>query len=71
MSSYKDITTAAPDYAPMEFYSSGEDDSDDLAAMLADRMTGDMVAGTGDLAEASDDQPDAEIIDLPRAEGAE
>jgi DNA-directed RNA polymerase subunit beta' len=71
MSSYKDITTAAPDYAPMEFYSSGEDDSDDLAAMLADRMTGDMVAGTGDLAEGSDDQPDAEIIDLPRAEGAE
>ena len=71
MSSYKDITTAAPDYAPMEFYSSGEDESDDLAAMLADRMSGDMVAGAGDLAEESDDQPDAEIIDLPRAEGAE
>ncbi|NCY15400.1 MAG: DNA-directed RNA polymerase subunit beta' [Actinobacteria bacterium] len=71
MSSYKDITTAAPDYAPMEFYSSGEDESDDLAAMLAERMTGDMVAGAGDLAEGSDEEPDAEIIDLPRAEGAE
>ena len=71
MSSYKDITTAAPDYAPMEFYSSGEDESDDLAAMLADRMAGDMVAGTGDLAENAEEEPDAEIIDLPRAEAAE
>ncbi|MBU6329832.1 MAG: DNA-directed RNA polymerase subunit beta', partial [Acidobacteria bacterium] len=71
MSSYKDITTAAPDYAPMEFYSSGEEETDDLAAMLAERMAGDMVAGTGDLAEGSDEEPDAEVIDLPRAEGAE
>ena len=71
MSSYKDITTAAPDYAPMEFYSSGEDESDDLASMLATRMAGDMVAPAGDLAEGSDEEPDAAVIDLPRAEGAE
>jgi DNA-directed RNA polymerase subunit beta' len=69
MSAYRDVTTAAPDYSPMEYYSSGDEDAD-LAGMLAERMAGDMVAGDGDLAEGSDELPDAKVIDLPRAEGS-
>jgi DNA-directed RNA polymerase subunit beta' len=99
MAKYRDITTAAPEYQPMEYWSSGDDgDEGDagLAGMLADRMAADvivpapvdeaavvamadaaaveasaadMVAGLGDLAEGSDELPDAKVIDLPLAEG--
>ncbi len=69
MGAYRDITTAAPDYSPMEYYSSPDEDAD-LAGMLAERMAGDLVAGLGDLAEGGDDLPDAKVIDLPRAEGS-
>ena len=72
MSTYRDITTDAPDYSPMEYYSSGDDDAD-LAEMLAERMSGDMVAGNGGAATPAngDDEPgDAKVIDLPLAEGS-
>jgi DNA-directed RNA polymerase subunit beta' len=73
MAAYRDITTAAPDYSPMEYYSSGDegDEGTDLAGMLAERMAGDMVAGAGDLAESGESLPDAEVIDLPLADTAE
>jgi DNA-directed RNA polymerase subunit beta' len=73
MAAYRDITTAAPDYSPMEYYSSSDegDEGNDLADMLADRMAGDMVAGAGDLAESGESLPDAEVIDLPLADTAE
>ena len=64
MDAYRDITTSAPDYQPMEYYSSGDDDAD-LADMLAERMAGDLVAAAGDLAAGGDEQPDAEVIELP------
>ncbi len=35
LSEYRDIETSAPDYQPMDYWSSGADD-DDIAAMLAD-----------------------------------
>ncbi len=66
---YRDIATSAPDYSPMEYYSSGDDDAD-LADMLAERMAGDLVAGAGDLAEGGEEQPDAQVIELPQAEGS-
>ncbi len=69
MAAYREIVTSAPDYSPMEYYSSGDDDAD-LAGMLAERMAGDLVAGNGDQAEAGDELPDAQVIDLPRAEGS-
>ncbi len=69
MAAYREIVTSAPDYSPMEYYSSGDDDAD-LAGMLAERMAGDLVAGNGDQAGASDELPDAQVIDLPRAEGS-
>jgi DNA-directed RNA polymerase subunit beta' len=69
MNAYRDITTSAPDYSPMEYYSSGDDDAD-LADMLAERMAGDLVPATGDLAAGSDEQPDAQVIELPQAEGS-
>ena len=53
----------------MEYYSSGDDDAD-LADMLAERMAGDLVAGAGDLAEGGEEQPDAQVIELPQAEGS-
>jgi DNA-directed RNA polymerase subunit beta' len=69
MNAYRDITTSAPDYSPMEYYSSGDDDAD-LADMLAERMAGDLVPATGDLAPGGDEQPDAQVIELPQAEGS-
>jgi DNA-directed RNA polymerase subunit beta' len=69
MSAYRDITTSAPDYSPMEYYSSGDDEAD-LAGVLADRMAGDMVAGAGDMAEGGGEMPDAQVIELPQAEGS-
>jgi DNA-directed RNA polymerase subunit beta' len=69
MAAYRDITTSAPDYSPMEYYSSGDDEAD-LAGVLADRMAGDLVAGAGDLAEGGDELPDAQVIELPQAEGS-
>ncbi|HEY5154491.1 MAG TPA: DNA-directed RNA polymerase subunit beta', partial [Acidimicrobiales bacterium] len=42
MATYRDITTSAPDYQPMEFYSSA-DEEQDLAEWLAGRS--DLVAG--------------------------
>ena len=52
----------APDYQPMEYYSSA-DEEQDLAEWLAGRS--DLVAGNGDLADAGAELPDAEVIDLP------
>ena len=48
MGKYRDITTAAPDYTPMGFWSSDEEEGAegaeaDLAGMLAERMAGDLV----------------------------
>ena len=62
MGVYKNITTKAPDYQPMEFYSSA-DEEQDLAEWLAGRS--DLVAGTGDQAEMGEELPDAKVIDLP------
>jgi DNA-directed RNA polymerase subunit beta' len=44
MAKYRDISTAAPEYQPMEFWSSGDDDeAGDLADLLANRMAGDVI----------------------------
>jgi DNA-directed RNA polymerase subunit beta' len=67
MGVYKNITTKAPDYQPMEFYSSSADEPD-LAEWLAGRS--DLVAGVGDQAEIGEEQPDAKIIDLPTGSDA-
>jgi len=64
---YRDIAVEAPDYQPMEFYSSA-DDEQDLAAWLAGQT--DLVAGQGDQAAVGDDVPDAQVIDLPRSDEA-
>jgi DNA-directed RNA polymerase subunit beta' len=62
MANYREIATSAPDYQPMEFYSSA-DEEQDLAEWLAGRS--DLVAGNGDLADAGPELPDAQVIDLP------
>jgi DNA-directed RNA polymerase subunit beta' len=62
MGVYKNIRTDAPDYQPMEFYSSA-DEEQDLAEWLAGRS--DLVAGNGDQAATGDELPDAKVIDLP------
>jgi len=67
MAVYQDIATSAPDYQPMEFYSSA-DDEPDLAEWLAGRS--DLVAGNGDQAEDGSSQPDAQVIDLPTGSDA-
>ena len=70
MPKYRQVTTSAPEYQPMEFYSSVDDEAD-IAQWLAGRSGeagADLVAGAGDLAETSEDQPDAEVIELPRSE---
>jgi len=59
MATYRDIATSAPDYQPMEFYSSA-DEEQDLAEWLAGRS--DLVAGA--------DAADAQVIDLPTSGGA-
>ena len=64
---YRDIAVEAPDYQPMEFYSTA-DDEQDLAAWLAGQT--DLVAGQGDLAAVGDELPDAQVIDLPRGDEA-
>jgi DNA-directed RNA polymerase subunit beta' len=69
MHAYRDITTDAPDYSPMEYYSSGDDDAD-LAGMLAERMAGEVVPAEAAVVEGADELPDAKVIDLPRAEGS-
>ena len=62
MAKYKNIGTTAPDYVPMEYYSSA-DEEQDLAEWLAGRSeTGDTSVGI--LAGA----PSAEVIDLPTGE---
>jgi DNA-directed RNA polymerase subunit beta' len=68
MGVYKNIATHAPDYQPMEFYSSSADEEQDLAEWLAGRS--DLVAGNGDQAEGGDDQADAKVIDLPTGSDA-
>ena len=50
---YREIETRAPDYQPMEFYSSGEEEDEGLADWLAERS------------EAVSDDGGAEVIDLP------
>ena len=67
MATYRDITTSAPDYQPMEFYSSA-DEEQDLAEWLAGRS--DLVAGAGDGAVVDGEAPDAQVIDLPTTGGA-
>jgi len=62
MGVYKNIRTEAPEYQPMEFYSS-TDEEQDLAEWLAGRS--DLVAGAGDQAELGEELPDAKVIDLP------
>jgi hypothetical protein len=45
MAKYRDVSTSAPEYQPMEFWSSGDDDeTGDLADLLAERMAGDVVS---------------------------
>jgi len=66
---YRDITASAPDYQPMEFYSSAPDDEADIAEWLASRSgadAADLVAGQGDMAAMGDEIPDAQVIDLVR-----
>ena len=64
MAKYKNIGTTAPDYVPMEYYSSA-DEEQDLAEWLAGRSeTGD--TGVGILAGSP---AGAEVIDLPAGEG--
>jgi len=64
MAQYRDIGTTAPDYVPMEYYSSA-DEEQDLAEWLAGRSeTGD--TGVGILAGAP--SGGAEVIDLPTGE---
>jgi DNA-directed RNA polymerase subunit beta' len=55
MLKYREIGTQAPDYQPMEYYSSVDEDQD-LAEWLA---------GKADLSRARDVVGDAEVIDLP------
>ncbi len=62
MANYREIATSAPDYQPMEFYSSA-DEEQDLAEWLAGRS--DLVAGNGDQADSGPSSPDAKVIDLP------
>jgi DNA-directed RNA polymerase subunit beta' len=64
---YRDIVATAPDYQPMEFYSSAPDDEADIAEWLASRSgadAADLVAGQGDGALMGEDAPDAQVIDL-------
>jgi DNA-directed RNA polymerase subunit beta' len=68
---YRNINASAPDYQPMEFYSSAPDEEADIAEWLASRSAvdnADLVTGRGDLAGVGDDLPDAQVIDLPRTE---
>jgi DNA-directed RNA polymerase subunit beta' len=67
MGKYREFAVEAPDYQPMEFYSS-MDEEQDLAAWLAGQT--DLVAGQGDLAAVGEEVPDAQVIDLPRGDGA-
>ena len=61
MLKYRDITTAAPDYQPMEYYSMA-DEEQDLSEWLAGRQAGDGEnAGVGCGATIGG----AQIIDLP------
>ncbi len=52
MANYRDIATFAPDYQPMEFYSSA-DEEQDIAEWLAGRSDGATVGA------------EAQVIDLP------
>ena len=61
MGVYKNIEAVAPDYKPMEYFSS-DGDEEDLATYLAGRS--DLIAGTGDEAIVGDELPDAEVIEL-------
>ena len=54
MPTYRDITTFAPDYQPMEYYSSGGEEEQDLAEWLA---------GKADTVQA--EAAGADVIDLP------
>ena len=62
MANYREISTSAPDYQPMEFYSSA-DEEQDLAEWLAGRS--DLVTGNGDQADSGAELPDAKVIDIP------
>jgi hypothetical protein len=76
MNRYRDISTNAPDYAPLPFYSSDTDvDEDlDLAAWLADTSAGAIADGVtlstpGYV--ATDAEPVLEAVpDLPNSEAA-
>ena len=71
MPAYRDIAASAPDYQPMEFYSSAPDDEADIAEWLASRSgadNADLVAGQGDLASSGGELPDAQVIDLVTGE---
>ena len=68
MDRYRAFETVAPDYEPMQFWTSEEDTGgDDLASWLAtqggDGSTGD---GNGAGAEAPAEPEMAEVVDLPR-----
>ncbi|MCX7621781.1 MAG: DNA-directed RNA polymerase subunit beta' [Acidimicrobiales bacterium] len=62
MAKYRNIAVEAPDYQPMEFYSTSEEEQD-LAEWLAGRS--DMLSGSsGPMEEAES----AEVVDLPRGD---
>ena len=68
MAVYRDIATDAPDYQPMEFYSSA-DEEPDLAEWLAGPIRSggrQRRPGRGRIG----DQPDAKVIDLPTGSDA-
>ncbi|MGK2947623.1 MAG: DNA-directed RNA polymerase subunit beta', partial [Acidimicrobiales bacterium] len=56
-SGYKDIETSAPDYQPMDFWSSEDDDEQDIAQWLGQSYE-DTAVGS----------QEAEVVDLPAAE---
>jgi DNA-directed RNA polymerase subunit beta' len=56
-SGYKDIETDAPDYQPMDYWSSDSDDDDDIAERLGQSYESTAVGAPG-----------AEVVDLPTAD---
>jgi len=51
MNKYRDISTMAPDYQPMEYWTSGEESDADLASVLAERMVADVVEDVEEILE--------------------
>ena len=63
MGKYRDISTDAPEYQPMEFYSSGDEGDDDLADLLAGRLAEGLAGGGSPVIAAAEAVDVVELAD--------